>query len=161
MRLPDLFALYKYGFSGSAALKDRRRKRMERVLARINERFPGEPQRNLQAKHLRWFLEQGLRDCKASTRYIYWCEVRLFCGLLKKNEHWLPHLKGPWQDRNGNPNPDRHPGGRPPKKAAAQKLHEAKALKSPRVESGAPRRRRKRRGQDELKREQIDATRGA
>jgi len=153
--------LYNYGVSGPRDEKREDRKRMERILRKIYHRFPNEAERHLQVKHLRWFLEHGSAANTATTRYRHWCDIRFFCGLLEK-PNWLAHLRGPWQYRNGI-KPDkaelakRHPGGRPPRKPSAQKLAENRAQQKPRIKSEAPRRRSKRRGRDEIYRDQIAA----
>ena len=153
--------LYKYGCSGTKDEKLALAKRMERILQKIYLRFPNDAERQLKVKHLRWFLEHGSAANTATTRYRFWCDIRFYCWALEK-PNWLAHLRGPWQYYDGI-KPDkaeiarRHPGGRPPRKPSAQKLAENRAEQKPRMKSDTPRRRAKRRGRDEIHRDQVAA----
>lgn len=156
-----LHDLYRYGCSGSKEEKHDDVRRIERMLCRIYIHFPDEAEHKLKVKHLRWFLEHGPAGNTASTRYRYWCDIRFFCGLLEKPK-WLAHLRGPWQYPDGI-KPDkaelakRHPGGRPPRKSSAQKLAENRKRMGLREKPAAPRRSAKRRGRDEIHRDQVEA----
>ena len=49
----------------------------------------------------------------AGTRYRHWLTVRALVHALGRQDHWLPHLQGPWLRPTGRTG--RLKAGRPPK----------------------------------------------
>lgn len=68
------------------------------------------------AKHLRWFLERGLADLSAATRYDYYRTARAIAAALGHWPAWEAHLRGPWESPKGK-TAHRGAGGRPAKLA--------------------------------------------
>ena len=66
-----------------------------------------------QVKHLRWYLATQTGQYTAGTRYRHWLTVRALVHALGRQDHWLPHLQGPWLRPNGRTG--RLKTGRPPK----------------------------------------------
>jgi hypothetical protein len=78
--------------------------RAERIGEVIWRRFQVSP-RQWQVKHVRWYLEQALRDRAPTTRYDHWRTVRTLIHALGKAEAWTAHLRGPWLRPRGEPGP--------------------------------------------------------
>lgn len=100
----DLAARIKRIQSGAKTNRARHLRRANQISQAIKEQFGLKFDEQLRAKHLRWFLENGVP--KYGQVYPYWLTVRRIVDAFDKSSDWLPHLVGPWC-RTGT-------GGRPP-----------------------------------------------
>ena len=49
-----------------------------------------------QLKHLRWYLEEGIRPLLPATRYRHWLTVKVILEALGKEAGWTAQLRGSW-----------------------------------------------------------------
>jgi hypothetical protein len=87
--------------SGSKAFVAAHRARASVIAGTIWKRFHVGP-RQIQVKHLRWYLEVATRDFSPTHRYRLWTTVRVLVIALGHGEDWLGRLQGPWIRPNGD-----------------------------------------------------------
>lgn len=72
--------------------------RCQKIAQAIQDRFGVTNPHAYQAKHLRWIMAVWLpqQPLAQKTQDDYWRSVRVLIAALHKENHWLPHLQGPW-----------------------------------------------------------------
>ena len=85
--------------TGSPKSRERHLMQAELIQSAIEQRWKRPHPQRWQAKHVRWFLQEQLKEASPETRYRYWLTTRLLIKRLDKTTDWLPHLSGPWTQK--------------------------------------------------------------
>src|SRR5262245_32971809 len=89
--------LYMEGvLSGAPSMQDKHRKRLIAIQSAIFIRWGIKNPEQWRVKHLRWFLQEHMKDNAASYRYDFWLTVREITKRRGRELDWEPRLRGPW-----------------------------------------------------------------